>query len=139
VPRLSSLVVIPSLVAAWSIAAICGLLYIWHGISSAPYLIVALMLLIAAVGMARGSRWAWRLALGIALVVAVAYVQFFVINTAALLRGSELYTDSPATYFVVLITCAFTLFPAASLLFLFWLYRVRIWPLIALPRQAKAA
>lgn len=82
--------------------------------------VMALMYAMATVGIWRDSRIAWGFSVVPPIVVFLWFGASALINFLAFFAGHELYQDSPARIFVVMITCFFTLLPASILLWLFW-------------------
>lgn len=77
-----------------------------------------------------GKRWAWGISVIVAFSLMIRWLPMVLINAWMFISGHELYQDSPATIFIVLLYAVLFAIPATFLCGLYIWQRKRIWQLI---------
>jgi len=90
------------------------------GNTASIMMIFAAAYFVATLGLFFDFHIAWVISVLPPLVISVLSGVWFSLNIGTFVTGHELYHDSPATIFVVLLVATFTLLPSLILLALFW-------------------
>ena len=118
---------------AMSLLLMAFFAYLFAGYRSdtrAVFLAVSVAYVLISLLAIRRNRWAVLVAVLVACFLTARWLPVVGVNLWMLITGHELYRDSPATIFIVLINAAVFMFPSTVVCVLYYLNRKELWQLL---------
>ena len=100
-----------------------------------PLLVLALVYVVASILALGSSRIAWFVVVAVPIVILARGLLTAGINVAAFARHDQLYLNSRATIYIVLIDALLFVLPSAVLIALFWRERTSLRALLSAPAK----
>jgi len=108
-------------------------LFLLFGKYSSPravFLALSVCFVIVAFQAISKNRWAVAISILVASLVMVRWLPMVVVNSWMFISGHELYQNSPATIFIVIINIIIFTAPSTALCISYFLNRKKLWQLI---------